>query len=139
MSKKDCPFCNYAKRAIIKENALAYLILSNPRKVPGHSLVIPKRHVEEPWKLSSGEILDVFDLVAFAEKKLLKDLVTGCDVRQNFRPFIPQGRLKVDHIHYHVIPRDPRDIIFEISERYEIDLFKDLTDEESARITKIFR
>jgi len=38
MSKENCPFCN-GKERIVKENEHAYALLSNPRKVPGHTLV----------------------------------------------------------------------------------------------------
>jgi len=44
----DCPFCNPQERVLL-ENGQAQAILSDPRKVPGHFLVMPKRHVEKPW------------------------------------------------------------------------------------------
>ena len=133
---KDCPFCNPAER-IIKENQLALVILSNPRKVPGHFLVIPKRHIEKPWELTTDEIVAVFDLIFLIQRKVSEKLSEGCDVRQNYRPFLKQSRLKVDHVHYHVIPRDFEDHIYHKAEKYETDLFEDLSDSEHDQIAQL--
>src|SRR5689334_13658505 len=59
---ENCPFCN-SKERIVKQNELAQVVLSNPRKVPGHFLVLPKRHVEKPWELTSDEITSIFELI----------------------------------------------------------------------------
>ncbi len=122
---------------ILKENKLASVILSNPRKVPGHFLVIPKRHVEKPWKLTKEEITAIFDLIFLTQKKISEKLAEGCDVRQHYHPFREQGRLKVNHIHYHVIPRDFEDHIYQKVEKYETDLFEGLSDLEHDRIAQL--
>lgn len=131
-----CPFCNLNER-VLKENQRAMLFLSNPRKTAGHFLVSPKRHVEKPWDLSREELLDIFDLVAFAQQRLVEKLSEGCDVRQHYRPFIKQGPTKVDHVHYHIIPRDLHDKIYKEVEKHETALFEKLTDDEHDKITEI--
>lgn len=131
----DCPFCNLNQR-VLRENDLAIVLLSNPRKMPGHFLIVPKRHVEKPWELSSDELLAVFDLVFFVQKRVTEKLAKGADVRQNYRPFLPQGRLKVDHVHYHVMPRDFEDELYDRVEKHETDLFADLSDDEHDEIAK---
>jgi diadenosine tetraphosphate (Ap4A) HIT family hydrolase len=133
---KDCPFCE-AKERILKENETAFALLSNPRKAPGHFLVMPKRHIEKPWELTADELQDVFELIFFIEQKIIGKLGDGCDVRQNYRPFLDQSRLKVNHIHFHVIPRYNQDYIYQVAEKYETDLFTDLDDKEAAEVAKL--
>lgn len=137
MSKvEDCPFCNTGER-VLKENEHAQVILSNPRKVPGHFLVVPKRHVEKPWELSGQELTGIFELIFFIEQKIIGKLGDGCDVRQNYRPFLQQGKLKVNHVHFHVIPRSLDDYIYQISEKYDTELFADLDSTEAAEVAKL--
>ena len=137
MTKRpDCPFCE-SKDRILKENKHAFVLLSNPRKAPGHFLVIPKRHIDKPWDLTTDELQDIFELIFFIEQKVIGKLGDGCDVRQNYRPFLPESRLKVDHIHFHVIPRYFQDYIYQVAEKYETDLFTDLDDAEAAEAAKL--
>jgi len=135
----NCPFCGTDQR-VVKTNEHALVLLSNPRKVPGHALVVPKRHVEKPWELTDLERRDIFDLVDYVSQKLIAaGLGDGVDVRQNYRPFLQQNNLKVDHVHYHVIPRALDDYIYQISEKYDAELFADLDPKEAAEITKILK
>ena len=138
MSKTDCPFCGGGER-VLKSNERAQVILSNPRKVPGHFLVVPKRHVEKPWELTNEELTDIFALIFFIEQKIIGKLGDGCDVRQNYRPFLQQGELKVNHIHFHVIPRSLEDYIYQISEKYDSELFADLDELEAKEIARLLK
>lgn len=135
----NCPFCEIQGK-VLAENDLAALILSNPRKVPGHALVVPKRHTEEPWDITPEERLAIFELVDQVSQKLLAaGLGDGVDVRQNYRPFLTQGKLKVNHIHYHVIPRALEDYIYQVSERYDTELFAELDPAEAKEITRFLK
>lgn len=135
----DCPFCNVKDR-VLKENEHAVLILSDPHKVPGHSLVVPKRHVEKPWELEPEELQAIFSLVWETEQKLIAaGLGDGVDVRQNYRPFLDQSKLKVNHVHFHVIPRAHDDYIYQISEKYDAELFADLDAKEAAEVAKLLK
>lgn len=134
----NCPFCSPSER-ILKENEHAQLILSNPRKVPGHFLVVPKRHVEKPWELESAELQGIFELIFFVEQKIIGKLGDGCDIRQNYRPFMKQNDLKVDHLVFHVIPRSLDDYIYTISEKFETELFADLDDVERDAVSKLLK
>ena len=138
VSQKDCPFCN-PKERVLKDNALAQVVLSNPRKVPGHFLVMSKRHVEKPWELTNDELAAIFELIFFVEQRIIGKLGEGCDVRQNYRPFMSQSRLKVDHIHFHVYPRSLHDYLYKASEIYETDLFVDLDDLEQNEVAKLLK
>lgn len=135
---KECPFCDLGER-IVKENELAQIILSDPHKVPGHFLVMPKRHIEQPWELTHDELTSIFDLIFFIEKKILGKLGDGCDIRQNYRPFIRQDELKVDHVLFHVLPRSKDDYLYKVSEQYESDLFVDLDDMERDAVADMLK
>ena len=137
MSSADmCAFC-HLQGEVYFENDLAKAFLSDPRKVKGHFLVTPKRHVEKPWEVTDEELRAVFKLIYKVEQKLIPTLGTGVDIRQNYRPFLEESRLKIDHIHFHVIPRQKLDHIHEVAERYETVLFEKLTDQEREEIEKL--
>jgi ATP adenylyltransferase len=134
----SCPFCTATER-IIRQNDLAQVILSDPHKVPGHLLVMPKRHIEKPWELTKEEIASIFELIFELEQKLIGKLGDGFDIRQNYRPFKPQDDLKVDHVLFHVLPRSEGDYIYQIAEQYETDLFADLDDMERDAVTDLLK
>ncbi len=135
-SASKCPFCNINER-VLKSNTHAQAFLSNPRKVPGHFLVTPKRHIEKPWELTNAELQDIFELIFFIEQKLVSKLGQGADIRQNYRPFLKAGRLKQDHVHFHVYPRYNQDFLYQVSEQFEADLFTDLDEGEQAEFAKL--
>ena len=132
----DCPFCDPLER-VVKSNDTAQVLLSDPRKVPGHILVMPKRHITKPSDLTPEELQDVFQLIFFIEDRIIGKLGDGCDIRQNYRPFMKQSGLKIDHIHFHVIPRSYHDYIYSVSEKFETDLFAELDDLERDEVTKL--
>ncbi|QQS18694.1 HIT domain-containing protein [Candidatus Saccharibacteria bacterium] len=135
----DCPFCD-ARDRVLRENEHAFVLLSNPRKVPGHALVIPKRHVEEPWQLTAEERRDIFELLDYISQKILAaKLGEGVDVRQNYRPFLQKGKLSVRHIHYHAVPRTQDDYIYQVSEKYDTELFADLDPLEAKEVGKLLK
>lgn len=139
MPEADCPFCNPQDR-VLKENERAIVILSNPRKVPGHFLVLPKRHVEEPWQLNRDELGDIFELIFFVEQRIIGKLGDGVDIRQNYRPFKAHTtNFAANHILFHVIPRAKDDYIYSVSEQYEKDLFAELDALERKEVEKILK
>lgn len=134
---KGCAFCNLGSR-VIKSNASALLFLSNPRRTSGHALVIPKRHISEPWKLRKRELVDIFNLIFFYEKKTVGKLGDGFEIRENFRPDIKEDNIKMDHIHFHIIPRNRRDVIEKKSiDKEYFKLFSPLKEKEKEMVLKI--
>lgn len=132
----DCPFCSIdeVKTRTLQESKNVRVIFSNPRLMKGHLLVIPKRHVERPWELSKTELKEIFSHIHELQKKIARTLGTGCDIRQNYRPFMKQGRLKVDHLHFHLLPRTFQDDLYEKSMKYETDVFVPLPDGETDEV-----
>jgi diadenosine tetraphosphate (Ap4A) HIT family hydrolase len=136
MSEKNCPFCSPGQ-PVLKDNKQAKVLLSDPHKVPGHMLVVPKRHVEKPWDLTHAELTGIFDLIFSIEQKIIGKLGDGVDIRQNYRPFLQQGNLKVNHLTFHVIPRAKGDYLYSVSEQYEDQLYADLDDIEASAVANL--
>lgn len=137
MAQTDCPFCNIhtQKDRILWEDDLTVTFLSDPRLMPGHTLVVPKRHIEKPWELTKEELLQIFHNLWKIEQRVIETgLGTGCDVRQNYRPFMPQSRIKVDHLHFHAMPRTFQDELYQASMRFEE--FEDVEDDERQEVVK---
>ncbi len=122
---------------MFRESENARVIFSNPRLMRGHLLVIPKRHVEQPWELTAVELKELFQHIHNLQKKITETLGTGCDVRQNYRPFMKQGKLKVDHLHFHLLPRTFQDELYERSMKHETDIFSDLPEAEIEEVTRV--
>jgi histidine triad (HIT) family protein len=131
-----CPFCDidHQKTKIIQTNQRTYVAFSNPRLTPGHLLVIPKRHVERLSELAENERRELWETVITYQEKIIASISPGCDIRQNYRPFQKQSRLKVDHLHIHLIPRTYRDEIYQVTQLREKDLFQDLDEFEVKKI-----
>lgn len=134
----DCPFCEL-KDPVIAQTELAVAVLSDPRKVPGHVLVLPRRHIEQPWQLTEAELREVFELIFKIEQRLLGVLGEGVDIRQNYRPFKKQDALKKNHVLFHIVPRSKDDYVYTVSEKFEKELFADLDPLERSEVTKLLR
>jgi len=137
----DCPFCNIEKEKsrIIKTGNSVFVVLSNPRLMPGHLLVVPKRHVEKLSELKEGEKKELLETVLEFQEKILSNLTSGCDIRQNCRPFLKQSRVKVNHLHFHLQPREFKDELYRVSQIHETDLFKELSEKERTKFIQLFR
>lgn len=109
---KPCPFCTLPSTRIEGENAHAVWIRDGFPVSPGHSLVIPKRHVNSFFEVSEQERASLLLLLdqakAVAEIELRPD---GYNIGINDGPAAGQT---VHHLHIHLIPRfqgdmpDPR-------------------------------
>ena len=53
--EQSYPFCTIPDVRIVDENEFAYLILDGYPISPGHSLIIPKRHVGSLFKATPHE------------------------------------------------------------------------------------
>lgn len=137
----DCPFCNINKEKtrIIKETKNSFVILSNPKLVPGHILVIPKRHVERLFELNELERNDILNLLIKYQEKILKNVSSGCDIRQNYRPFQKQGKIKVNHLHIHLQPRELEDELYKKCQIFEKEIFKELESGEMEKFSKMLK
>ncbi|OIO42081.1 hypothetical protein COU56_02350 [Candidatus Pacearchaeota archaeon CG10_big_fil_rev_8_21_14_0_10_31_9] len=131
MKINNCVFCDIHKlnNIFISENKNCFSILSNPSLTYGHSLVIPKRHIEKINELKEEEIISIFSEIIKLQEIILKKF-KGCDIRQNYRPFIKDDYYKVSHLHFHLIPRKNEDELYQKSMIHEKTIFKFLHSEE---------
>ncbi|MEA3453263.1 MAG: HIT family protein [Patescibacteria group bacterium] len=136
----NCPFCNIDKdkTKILADKKYTLVILSNPRLMEGHLLVIPKRHVEKLSELNEQEKKELFDTVIEYQEKTLSKLAKGCDIRQNYRPFQIEDGLKINHLHIHIQPRELEDELYQKCQIHEKNLFTKIKKEEIERIIKLF-
>ena len=94
--------------------------------------------IEHPNQLGEDELLAIFSLINQVRDKLLQTIATVVDIRQNYRPFLLQSRVKVDHDHFHVMSRTDKDELYERSMKFETDLFTDLLPKEQQHMTDLF-
>lgn len=138
----DCPFCDILENKterIIKETEHSFAILSNPRLMKGHLLVIPKRHAEKMGDLSKEERDDLLDLTVELQEKILKKFCSGCDIRQNYRPFQKQSLFRVNHLHIHLQPREFEDELYQKCQKYESEVFADLEEGEINEMIDLYK
>jgi len=103
-----CPFCDTGDRERIAENAVAFAIYDGYPVSPGHTLVIPHRHVASIFDLEDQEYEGCFRLVRGVQAKLVEE--HGTDA---FNVGINTGEVAgqtVPHAHIHLIPRYPGDV-----------------------------
>lgn len=136
-----CPFCDIIDKRterLIRETENVFITLSNPRLMPGHLLVIPKRHVEKLSELTQEERDELFDEAIRLQEKVLGNLAPGCDISQHYRPFIPNSKFKVSHLHLHVRPRSLDDELYQKVQVFEKDVFQEATLDEFDKYKELF-
>ena len=109
---KPCPFCTLPPERIIDSNDLALVIRDGYPVSPGHTLVIPKRHIGSWFEITQAEQQALLDLLAKAKAVLEAEFKPdGYNIGINDGPTAGQT---VPHLHMHLIPRykgdseDPR-------------------------------
>ena len=109
---KPCPFCTLPPERIIDSNDLALVIRDGYPVTPGHTLVIPKRHIGSWFEITQAEQQALLDLLAKAKAVLVTEFKPdGYNIGINDGPTAGQT---VPHLHMHLIPRykgdqeDPR-------------------------------
>src|SRR4051794_17155998 len=103
-SGEACSFCNpnELEDRIINESDLFISFLSHPRLAAGHSLVIPRRHIEMPMALHTDEITEIFsEIQRLQYQMMVGKLAIGCDVWQKYLPVVPEDGVKMNHVHFH--------------------------------------
>jgi diadenosine tetraphosphate (Ap4A) HIT family hydrolase len=134
---QNCVFCTSAKQEgrILKQGKYAYVILSNPRLMPGHVLVIPERHIDGRLSdLTLEERNEIFDLLAEFQNKILERLTSGCDIRENYKPYVNDSNTHVNHMHFHLLPREAKDELSEVFGKHHTPLYRELPAEEKENL-----
>jgi diadenosine tetraphosphate (Ap4A) HIT family hydrolase len=107
-----CPFCALPAERFVRESEHAVVIRDGYPVSPGHTLVIPKRHVASFFEVTDAERADLMSLlVAVRDHLELEFHPAGYNVGINDGAAAGQT---VPHLHIHLIPRydgdreDPR-------------------------------
>ena len=106
----NCPFCNpeIIKRQIFGETRQFHFFYNHKPVLPGHLLIVPKRHIETILDMNESELAELGLLM----KKLSSVLMTayGCDgIDMSLQNGATAGA-SVAHIHWHLVPRKAGDI-----------------------------
>ena len=104
-----CIFCKTNQNELIFENDLAYASSDSYPVSQFHSLVVPKRCIENYFELNENEILACNDLIKKLKKKIMSDdkSVEGFNIGTNAGKAAGQS---IFHCHIHVIPRRKGDV-----------------------------
>jgi diadenosine tetraphosphate (Ap4A) HIT family hydrolase len=106
---KSCPFCTrIAENQIIVENELAAALSDSYPVSPGHTLIVPRRHIEDFLELTQEEQAAVWALVAPVRQEIERSRVpSGYNIGVNIGEAAGQT---IAHTHLHVIPRYSGDV-----------------------------
>lgn len=110
--EEGCLFCGLQaddKGRIVAENTLAYAIRDGFPVTDGHTLVIPRRHVDDYFGLTQAEINAVSQLLTGLRETLLQAdaSIDGFNVGMNCGESAGQT---IFHCHTHLIPRRTGDV-----------------------------
>jgi len=108
----ECPFCVLPPERIVHADKHAIVVRDGFPVSPGHTLVIPRRHVGSFFEITAEEREALIDLLGKAQRTLLTELrPDGWNIGINDGAAAGQT---VSHLHIHLIPRylgdssDPR-------------------------------
>ncbi|HOG20203.1 MAG TPA: HIT domain-containing protein [Salinivirgaceae bacterium] len=100
----DCPFCRLASSGTyFYENRYFFAAYNISPILPGHSLVIPKRHVVRLADLSETETHEAMPFVINVNR-ILSELFKTQDFDISIQDGTAAGQT-VMHLHIHIIPR----------------------------------
>ncbi|OGY24335.1 MAG: hypothetical protein A2172_00525 [Candidatus Woykebacteria bacterium RBG_13_40_15] len=133
-----CPFCSREiKKRAVEEGSYSFVTLSDPRLAPGHLLIIPSRHIRILSDLRNEEVVEIFKFLSKYQKKILDMLSKGVEIRQNYKPYFKNSRTHVNHLHFHLVPREETDEIAKKLDTKRKSLYKELQLDEAERILGI--
>ena len=104
-----CPFCvRIASDLSLSQDGTGIAIPDGFPLNPGHTLVVPRRHVADLFALSAEDQANVWRLVAAVRERLLAERrPDGFNIGLNVGE---AGGQTVAHAHVHVIPRFRGDV-----------------------------
>ncbi|MDT8437205.1 MAG: HIT family protein [Gemmatimonadota bacterium] len=104
----DCPFCTLPPERVWLEDEGGVAAWDGYPAAQGHTLVLPRRHVECLWDLDRPEQAGLWDLVARARARL-EDRYAPDGFTVGVNDGLAAGQT-IPHAHIHVIPRHLGDV-----------------------------
>ena len=112
MPEKPCPFCNLPSARILGGDELAIIASDGFPVSPGHTLIIPRRHIGSFFEATDAERASLLQLLDRAKAIIDAEFrPDACNIGINDGPAAGQT---IAHLHIHLIPRytgdsaDPR-------------------------------
>ncbi len=105
-TKEGCPFCELAEERVKLVSGAAVAVLDLNPVTEGHTLIIPRRHVESFFDLPVDEQEGVLSLIRTVRNLL--DEEGGMHPPEGYTIGINDGAAAgqvIEHAHVHVIPR----------------------------------
>lgn len=111
---RECPYCRKMRtgEGVVAENELAVALWDQYPLNPGHTLIVPRRHEGDYFKLTAQEQTAIVDLMQRVKTTLDVEFAPAAyNVGLNSGPAAGQT---IPHTHVHLIPRylgdvpDPR-------------------------------
>ncbi|HEY7308067.1 MAG TPA: HIT domain-containing protein [Gemmataceae bacterium] len=99
----ECPFCRIAEERIILHSELGFTVFDAIPVSPGHSLVIPRRHVASFFDLTGAEVMALHELL-----QVMRSYIQQAFSPDGYNIGVNIGRgagQTVAHAHVHLIPR----------------------------------
>ena len=107
-----CPFCAVEARRIIYQGELTVAVMDGFPVSPGHTLIIPRRHIASLFEATTKEQLELLHVLSAVRTGIMQDFhPDGFNIGINDGGAAGQT---VMHLHIHLIPRykgdqpDPR-------------------------------
>ena len=104
-----CIFCKIRKEELQFENQLSYASTDSYPVSKFHTLIVPKRHIENYFELSAEEIQSCNELILKTKENILKEdsSVKGFNIGTNVGKVAGKS---IMHCHIHLIPRREGDV-----------------------------
>lgn len=104
-----CPFCNTRIKSTVFASSEKYMAIYNTAPIlPGHSLIIPRKHICSVMELNDSELSE---MMIFTRN--VTDLLLTAFNAEAFNWSIQEKEVagqSVTHLHLHIVPRYPGDL-----------------------------
>lgn len=102
-----CLFCTDPRGVSLKRE-LAYSARDTYAVSPGHTVVVPNRHVASIFELTTEEVTACMELIREEKKRIDEEFKPdGYNIGVNVGPAAGQS---INHVHIHIIPRYEGDV-----------------------------
>lgn len=109
LETKNCPFCNNITQSTFFAQSKLFAAIYNIAPIlPGHSLVIPKKHIISVTELSETDLAELFTFTRLVTQGLNAYYkVSAFD--WSLQDGIAAGQT-IPHLHIHIVPRKENDL-----------------------------
>jgi bis(5'-adenosyl)-triphosphatase len=105
----NCPFCLSDIQTTVFARSSRFMAIYNMAPIlPGHSLIIPKKHIQSIMELKEGEVTE---MILFARK--VTAMLMKIFKAESFNWSVQEGEAAgqtMSHLHMHIVLRFPGDM-----------------------------